>query len=94
MATEILNDTLEQLDLTDSFRILHPKKPVHMDHSLGLTTYCGSKQASTKLSTEFVSSIFSDHNGMKLEINHRKINEEKKNYMETKQYATKKPMGQ
>ena len=25
-ATEILNDTIEQLDLIDSFRTLHPKK--------------------------------------------------------------------
>ena len=28
-------------------------------------------------STEIISSIFSDHNGMKLEINHRKRNENK-----------------
>ena len=27
-ATEILNDTIEQLDLIDIFRTLHPKKPV------------------------------------------------------------------
>ena len=26
-ATEILNDTIEQLDLVDIFRTLHPKKP-------------------------------------------------------------------
>ena len=45
-------------------------------------------------STEIISSIFSDHNGMKLEINHRKVNEKKTNYMKTKQHATKKPMGQ
>ena len=31
---------------------------------------------------------------MKLEINHRKSNEKKTYYMETEQYATKKPMGQ
>ena len=30
---------------------------------------------------------------MKLEINHRKRNEKKNNYMETKQYATKKTSG-
>ena len=36
-------------------------------------------------SLEIISSIFSDYNGMKLEINHRKRNEEKKTiYMETK----------
>ena len=44
-ATEVLNDTIEQLDLIDIFRALHPKKPqnihsfqVHMEHSLELTT--------------------------------------------------------
>ena len=45
-------------------------------------------------SVETISSTFSDHNGMKLEINHRKRNEKKTNYMETKQHATNKPMGQ
>ena len=44
-ATEIPHDTIEQLDLNDIFRTLHPKKTprihiqVHMEHSLGLTTY-------------------------------------------------------
>ena len=40
-----------------------------------------------------VSSIFSDHNGMKLESTTER--ETRKNdYMETKQHANKKPMGQ
>ena len=47
-------------------------------------------------SIEIISGIFSDHNGMKLEImpleNHRK--REKIDCMETKQHATKKTMGQ
>ena len=43
-ATEILNDTIEQLDLIDVFRTLPPKKAeysfqVNMEHSLELTTY-------------------------------------------------------
>lgn len=42
------------------------------------------------MSIKIISSIFADHNGMKVEINHRKTNEEK-NYMETEQYTTKKP---
>ena len=39
--TEILNDTMKQLDLTDIYRTLHPKKQstqyfkMHMEHSLG-----------------------------------------------------------
>ena len=44
--------------------------------------------------TEIISSIFSDKNNIKLEINHRENIREKHKYVENKQYATKKPMGQ
>ena len=42
---------------------------------------------------EIISSIFSDHNGMKLDINHRKRNEKKTDNMETKKRATRKTSG-
>ena len=89
-ATEILNDTTEQLDLIDIFRTLHPnpppKKPTteytffssahgtfsRIDHILGHKTNLNKFK-----STEIFSSIFSDHNSIKLEINHRKRNEKK-----------------
>ena len=58
------------------------------DHILGHKTDLNKFK-----STEIISGIFSDHNGMELEINHRKKNE-KTDYMETKQHANKKPMGQ
>ena len=51
-ATEILNDTIEQLDI---FRILYPKKQkIHsfqelVEHSQGLITYWGTKLTSTNL---------------------------------------------
>ena len=57
-ATEILNDTIEQLDLIDIFRTLHQKTKtktntysfqVHTEHSLALTTYWGTKLTSTNL---------------------------------------------
>ena len=44
-ATEILNDTIEQSDLIDIFRIFHPKKSEYTffqnahENSLGVTTY-------------------------------------------------------
>ena len=44
-AKEILNYAIEQLNLIDIFRTLHPQKQnthsfqVYMEHSLGLTTY-------------------------------------------------------
>ena len=100
-ATEILKDRIENLDLTDIFRTLYPKKSeytffssVHgtfsrIDHILRHKTNLNKFK-----SIEIISSIFSDHNGMKLEINHRKSNEKKTNYMETKHHAIRKPMGQ
>ena len=40
--------------------------------------------------TEIISSIFSDHNTMRIEINHMKIKLKKHKHVEAKQYATKK----
>ena len=83
-AREILNDTIEKLDLSDIFRTLYPKKPeytffssVHgtvsrTDHMLGHETNLNKFKG-----IEMISNIFSDCNGMKLEINHRKRNEKK-----------------
>ena len=52
---------------------------LHMEHSQGLTDYIlGHKTNLNKFkSIEIISTIFSDHSGMKLEINHRKRNEKK-----------------
>ena len=49
------------------------------DHILGHKTNLNQFK-----NIEIISSIFSDHNGMKLEINYRKTNEKKTDYMETK----------
>ena len=47
-----------------------------MEHSLGMTIYKGTETRLNKFkSIEIISSIFSDHNGIKLEISHRKRNE-------------------
>ena len=100
-ATEILNDRIEQLDLTDIFRTLHPKKPEYTFLSSAHGTFSrtdhimGHKTNFNKFkSIEIISSIFSVQNDMKLEINYRKRNEKKSDYIETTQHATKKPMGQ
>ena len=42
--------------------------------------------------TEIISSIFSNHNAMRLEINYKEKKCKKHKHMETKQYATKPPM--
>ena len=78
-ATEILKDTIEKLDLIDIFRTIHPKKSEYTFFSSAHGTFSridhilGHKANLNKFkSIEIISSIFSDHNGMKLEINHRK----------------------
>ena len=51
--TRALNDTLDQMDLTDIFRTFHPKAAnthsfrVHMEHSPEQITYWVTNQAST-----------------------------------------------
>ena len=83
-ATEILNATIEKLDLIDILRTLHKKK-IRIYIFLKCTwnilkdwPHTGHKANLNKFkSTEIISSIFSDHNDVKLEINHRKRNEEK-----------------
>ena len=79
--TQALNDTIDQIDLTDIYKIFHPKtadytfySSVHgpfsrIDHILG---YNSSLSKFKKI--EIISSIFSDHNTMRLEMNYREKN--------------------
>jgi len=83
-ATDILNDTIEKLDLIDIFRTLNPKKSEYTSFSsehgifLRIDHILGHKANLNKFkSREIISSIFSDHNGMKLEVNYRKRSEKK-----------------
>ena len=77
--TEALNDTIDHIDLININRTFHPKtadytffSSVHgtfsrIDHLLG------HKSSLTKFKkSEIKSSIFSDHNTIRLEINYRK----------------------
>ena len=79
--TEALNGTIEQIDLIDIYRTFHPKpadytffSSVHrtfsrIDHILG------HKSSLSKFKkTEIISSTFSDHNAMRLEMNYREKN--------------------
>ena len=75
--TQTLNDTIDQIDLIDIFRTFHPKtadytffSSVHgtfsrIDHILGHKSNLGKFKK-----TKIISSIFSDHNTMRLEINY------------------------
>jgi len=83
-ATEILKETIEKLDLIDILRTSHPKISEYIFFSSAHGTFSriyhilGHNAKLNKFeSIEINSSIFSDHNGMKLEINHRKRNEKK-----------------
>ncbi|WP_329820420.1 hypothetical protein, partial [Escherichia coli] len=85
--TQALNEALDQMDLIDIYRTLHPKATKYtffssahgtlskIDHILGYKSSLGNFKKFRSI--EIISSIFSDHNGMKLEINDRKRNEKK-----------------
>ena len=77
--TQVFNDTLDEMDLMDIFRAFHPNTEKYtfflsahgtfsrIDHILS------HKSELSKLKKiEIVSSIFSDHNTMKLDINYKK----------------------
>ena len=82
--TQALNDTMHQLDLIDIYRTFHPQtmnftffSSAHrtfsiIDHILGHKSSLGK----LKKKNEISSSIFSDHNEVRLDVNYRG----KKNY--------------
>ena len=80
----MLNDTIEKLDFTGIFRTLHAKKSEYTFFSSAHETFSridyilGHKTHMNKFKNrEIISSILSDHNGMKVQINHGKRNEKK-----------------
>ena len=79
--TQVLNDTLDEMDLIDFVRTFHPKGEecnffssasssslfLRIDHILG------HKSSLSKFKKiEIISNIFSDHNIMRLDINYKK----------------------
>ena len=96
--TQALNDTLDQTDLIDIYRTFHPKAAEYTLFSRAHGTFSriyhilDHKSSLGKFKKiETFSSIFSNHNTMRLEINYREKNCKKHKYMETKQHFTKKP---
>ena len=77
--TQALNDTLDQMDFIDIYRKFHPKTTEYtffssahgtfsrIDHILGHKSSVGKFKK-----IEIVSSIFSNHKAMRLDINYRK----------------------
>ena len=77
--TQVLNDTLDEMDLTDIFRTFHPNADEYTFFSSALGTFfrtdhiLGHKSNLSKVKkVEIISSIFSDHNAMRLDINYKK----------------------
>ena len=81
IATQALNDTMDQLDLIDIYRIFHPKTMNFTFFSSAHGTFSridhilGHKSSLSKFEkTEIISNIFSDHNAVRLDANYREKN--------------------
>ena len=79
--TQALNDTIDQIDLIHIYRTFHPKTAHYTFFSSAHGTFSridhilGHKSSLSKFKKiEIISSIFSDHNTMRLEMNYRKKN--------------------
>ena len=82
-------DTLDEMDLTDIFRTFHPNAEEYTFFSSGHGTFTridhivGQNSNLSKFKKiEIVSSIFSDHNAVRLDINYKKKNSKKHKHME------------
>ena len=70
-STEILNDTIEQLDLIDILRTLHSKNRIHVlfkgTQNISRTDHIQGPETSLKIfkSTEIIPNTFSNHNETK-----------------------------
>ena len=76
--TQVLNDTLDEMDLIDIFRTFHPNAEEYTFLSTAHGTFSridhimGHKSNVSKFKKiEIISSIFSDHNTMRLDINYK-----------------------
>ena len=77
--TQVLNDTLDEMDLIDIFRTFHPNAEEYTLFSSAHGTVSrvdnivGHKSNLSKFKKiVIVSGIFSDHNAMRLDINYRR----------------------
>ena len=76
---QVLNDTLDEMDLIDIFRTFHSNAEEHTFFSSARGTFSridhilDHKSNFSKFrKIEVISSIFSDHNSMRLDINNKK----------------------
>ena len=76
--TQVLNDTLDEMDLIDNFRTFHPNAEEYTIFSSAHGTFSridrilGHKSNLSKFrKMDIISSIFSDHNAMRLDISYK-----------------------
>ena len=89
--TQVLNDTLNQMVLLDIYRTFHPITTEYTSFSSAHGTFfrtdhiLGHKSSLGKFKKiEIISTIFSDHSAMRLDINYREENCKKCKHMEAK----------
>ena len=77
--TQVLNDTLDEMDLINIFRTFHPNAEEYTFFSSAHGTFSrrahilSHKSNLSKFKkTEVITSIFSNHNTMRLDINYKK----------------------
>ena len=92
---QVLNNTLDEMDLIDIFRTFHSNAEEYtffssahgifswIDHILG----CKSNLSKFK-KTGIVSSIFSNHNALRLDIDYKKKTIKKHKHMEIKKHIS------
>ena len=75
--TQVLKDTFEEMDLSDSFRTFHPNAEEYTFFSSAhgtlsrINNTLGHKSNLSKFNKiEIISTIFSDHNAIRLDINY------------------------
>ena len=78
METQALNDTLDWLYLIDIYRTFHPKTTEYTFFSSAHGTFSridrilSHKSSLGKFKIEIISSMFSNHNAVRLDVNYRK----------------------
>ena len=91
-----LNNTLDEMNLTDIYRAFHPKQAKYTFFSNAHAIFSkidrmiGQKTSLSKSDkTEIISSNFSDHKGLKLETNPKGKKPKTLKIMETEEHAIK-----
>ena len=94
--TQVLNDTLDEMDLIDILRTFHPNAEEYTFFSSAHGTFSrtdhilGHKLSLSKFERfEIVSDIFFEHNTLGLDINYKRGSVKKHKHVEIKHYLLK-----